>query len=173
MTRRPLVVVPDFLTEASLEQRVLEDVADVRALANPDENELLRQAPEADVLIFFHEVRLTGRSLAQLSRCKGAIRCGVGVDNIDLKTAGQLGIVVCNVPDYGTEEVADHALMLLLACARRLIPADRSIRDGKWSYEVALGTPRLRGRTLGVIGCGRIGSAMVLRAKAIGMRVVI
>ena len=66
MSRRPLVVVPDFLTEASLEQRVLEDVADVRALANPEEDEILRQAPEADVLIFFHEVRLTGRSLAQL-----------------------------------------------------------------------------------------------------------
>src|SRR5207248_584794 len=173
MTRRPLVVVPDFLTEASLEQRVLEDVADVRALANPDENELLRQAPEADVLIFFHEVRLTGRSLAQLSRCKGAIRCGVGVDNIDLKTAGQLGIVVCNVPDYGTEEVADHALMMLLASARRLLLADRDIRAGRWDVSTVFGTPRLRGKTLGIVGCGRIGTAMVLRAKALGMRVVV
>src|SRR5438105_10347274 len=170
MSRRPLVVVPDFLTEASLEQRVLEDVADVRALASPDENELLRQVPEADVLIFFHEVRLTGRSLAQLSRCKGAIRCGVGVDNIDLKTAGQLGIVVCNVPDYGTEEVADHALMLLLACARRLIPCHDAIRAGGWDLPAVYGAPRLRGRSLGIIGCGRIGTALARRGLALGLR---
>jgi phosphoglycerate dehydrogenase-like enzyme len=82
-------------------------------------------------------------------------------------------MVVCNVPDYGTEEVADHALMLLLAIARRLLPADRSVRAGQWDPMVYFGTPRLRGRTLGIIGCGRIGSAMALRARALGMRVVI
>src|SRR5262249_47051912 len=93
-------------------------------------------------------------------------------DNIDLRAAGQRGIVVCNVPDYGTEEVADHALLLLLALARRLLPAHLAVREGIWDIATVAGTPRLRGRTLAVVGCGRIGRAMALRAKALGMRVV-
>jgi phosphoglycerate dehydrogenase-like enzyme len=76
------------------------------------------------------------------------------------------------VPDYGTEEVADHALMMLLALARRLVTADRAIRAGNWNAKTVFGTPRLRGRTLGLVGCGRIGTAMALRAKALGLRVV-
>jgi phosphoglycerate dehydrogenase-like enzyme len=68
--------------------------------------------------------------------------------------------------------VADHALMLLLAIARRLLPADRAVRAGTWDVPVVFGAPRLRGRTLGIVGCGRIGTAMALRAKALGMRVV-
>src|SRR5581483_1661429 len=128
--------------------------------------------PEAEVLIFFHEIRLSDGAFSQLPRLKGAIRCGVGVDNIDLKSAGARGIVVCNVPDYGTEEVADHALMLLLACARRLLPAHDAIRAGGWDLPIVYGAPRLRGRTLGLIGCGRIGTAMALRAKALGLCVV-
>jgi phosphoglycerate dehydrogenase-like enzyme len=79
---------------------------------------------------------------------------------------------VCNVPDYGTEEVADHAIMFLLALVRRLIPCHQAIRSGTWNYETALGTPRLRGKTLGLVGCGRIGSATALRAKALGLDVV-
>src|SRR5690606_11878189 len=79
---------------------------------------------------------------------------------------------VCNVPDCGTEEVGDHALMLLLAVARRLIPTHEAIRAGEWETSLAYGTPRLRGRTVGLLGCGRIGSAMALRCRAIGMRVV-
>jgi phosphoglycerate dehydrogenase-like enzyme len=76
------------------------------------------------------------------------------------------------VPDYGAEEVADHALMLLLAAARRLLPAHQALRDGSWDTTLVFGAPRLRGRTLGLVGCGRIGTAMALRGKALGMRVV-
>jgi phosphoglycerate dehydrogenase-like enzyme len=115
---------------------------------------------------------LTEHALSALPRVKAVVRCGVGFDNVDLAAAGSRGIVVCNVPDYGTEEVADHALMLLLALARRLLPADRAVRAGAWDITTVFGTPRLRGRTLGIIGCGRIGTATALRAKALGMRVV-
>src|SRR5687767_3106922 len=108
-----------------------------------------------------------------MTRCRGIVRCGVGYDNVDIEAAGKRGIVVCNVPDYGTEEVADHALMMLIAIARRFLPSNQAVRGGQWEPNVAFGAPRLRGKTLGVIGCGRIGSAMVLRAKAIGMRVLI
>jgi C-terminal binding protein len=124
------------------------------------------------VLRVYHDIKLTEGGLSGLPRCRAVIRCGVGFDNVDLAAAGQRGIVVCNVPDYGTEEVADHALLLLLASARRLLDADRGIRAGTWDIATLFGIPRLRGRTVGIIGCGRIGTAMALRCKALGMRVV-
>src|SRR6516225_1644150 len=105
MSGRPLVVITDHLAEAGVERDVLGPVADVRLL--PD-------------------------ALAALPHCKAVIRCGVGFDNVDLRAAGERGIVVCNVPDYGTEEVADHALAMLLALARRLLPCDAATRAAKW-----------------------------------------
>jgi C-terminal binding protein len=167
------VVVTDALAEVGPERKILDDIADLTLLKTNDEADVARRATEADVLLVYHTIKITERTIATLAKCRGIIRCGVGYDNVDIEAAGSRGIVVCNVPDYGTEEVADHALLLLLAIARRLLPADKAVRDGKWDYQIALGTPRLRGRTLGVIGCGRIGTAMVLRAKALGMRVVI
>jgi D-3-phosphoglycerate dehydrogenase len=169
---RPLVVVTDHLAEAGVERPVLEGVAEVRLLQTGDEREVARRGADADVLLVYHDIKLTEVGLSALHRCRAVIRCGVGFDNVDVQAAGARGVVVCNVPDYGTEEVADHALMLLLASARRLLVADRAIRSGTWDVSVTFGTPRLRSRTLGIIGCGRIGTALALRAKALGMRVV-
>src|SRR5438094_8568516 len=114
-------------------------------------------------------MKLTAASLERLPACRAVVRCGVGVDNVDLEAAGRLGIVVCNVPDYGTEEVADHAILMLLAVARRLVPAHETIKAGGWDLAPVIGAPRLRGKTLGLIGCGRIGTATALRAKALGL----
>jgi phosphoglycerate dehydrogenase-like enzyme len=172
MSARPLVTVTDHLPEASVEHAVLDAVADLHLLQSSDEADVVRRTPAADVLLVFHDIKLTERSLAELPRCKGVIRCGVGFDNVDLEAAGRHGIVVCNVPDYGTEEVADHALLLLLALARRLLPVNQALRAGTWDLTQVFGTPRLRGRTVGVIGCGRIGTAFALRARALGMRVL-
>jgi D-3-phosphoglycerate dehydrogenase len=172
MSKRPLVVVTDHLAEAGVERAVLDPVADLLLLQTYDEADVAGRAADADVLLVFHDIKLTERSIATLTKCRGIVRCGVGFDNVDLKAAGSRGIVVCNVPDYGTEEVADHALLLLLALARRLLPAEQSVRAGRWDPTTVFGAPRLRGRTLGLIGCGRIGTAMALRAKALGMRVV-
>jgi D-3-phosphoglycerate dehydrogenase len=167
-----MVVITDHLAEAGVERSVLDPVAEVRLLQTNDEREVARVGPEADVLLVFHDIKLSERAIGALTRCRGIVRCGVGFDNVDLHAAGRHGIVVCNVPDYGTEEVADHALLMLLALARRLLPAHQAIRAGGWDVTSVFGTPRLRGRTLGLIGCGRIGSAMALRARALGMRVV-
>ena len=166
MAARPLVVVTDYLAEAGAERAVLDGVADIRLLQTDNEDEVGRLGADADVLLVFHDIKLGERAIGSLSRCRGIIRCGVGYDNVDIRFAGARGIVVCNVPDYGTEEVADHALMMLLAIARRLLPCDLAIRAGGWDVTKIFGTPRLRGRTLGVLGCGRIGTAMVVRAKS-------
>jgi D-3-phosphoglycerate dehydrogenase len=173
MNTRPLVVITDHLNEAGVERAILDPVADVRLLKTNDESVVAQQAADADALLVFHNIRLGQQTLAALSRCRGLVRCGVGYDNVDLEAAGAHGIVVCNVPDYGTEEVADHALMLLLAIGRRLLPTSSAIRAGNWDVSAVHGAPRLRGRTLGIVGCGRIGSALALRARALGMRVVI
>jgi phosphoglycerate dehydrogenase-like enzyme len=173
MSLRPLVVITDHLAEAGVERGVLDPLADVRLLQTNDEAEVERSATAADALLVFHDIKLTVRSLSVLTRCRGIVRCGVGYDNVDIRSAGERGIVVCNVPDYGTEEVADHALAMLLALARRLFPCDAAIRTGAWDVTAVFGAPRLRGRTLGLIGCGRIGTAMALRAKALGMDVLI
>lgn len=173
MNSRPLIVVTDYLAEAGLERTILAPVADMRLLQTNDETVVAAKAADADALLVFHDIKLGGATLRQLERCKGLVRCGVGVDNIDLQTAGRLGMVVCNVPDYGTEEVADHALMLLLALARRLTLCERAVRGGNWDAATIFGAPRLRGQTVGVIGCGRIGTAFALRAKALGMHVLV
>jgi len=172
MTQRFLVAVADYLTENEQELKVLADIADVKLLGADTEDRLLQAAGTFDALLVYHSTRITEKALAAMTKCRGIVRCGVGYDNVDLRAAGSRGIVVCNVPDYGTEEVADHALMMLLAIARRFLPCDRAIRAGTWSKETHAGTPRLRGRTLGIVGCGRIGSALALRAKVLGMRVV-
>src|SRR5207302_3195463 len=114
------------------------------------EDTLVQAAGTFDALLIYHTTRITERSISAMTKCRGLVRCGVGYDNVDIRAAGGQGIVVCNVPDYGTEEVADHALMMLLAIARRFLPSDRAIRGGVWSKEIHAGIPRLRGRTLGI-----------------------
>jgi phosphoglycerate dehydrogenase-like enzyme len=173
MSIRPLVVVTDHLVESGVEGPVLGPVADIQLLQTDDEGDVIRSGTAADALLVYHNIKLTERSIAALPKCRGIVRCGVGFDNVDLEAAGRRGIVVCNVPDYGTEEVADHAILLLLALARRLVPAHEAIRAGRWDIKTVFGAPRLRGRTLGILGCGRIGTAAALRAKALGLRVVI
>jgi D-3-phosphoglycerate dehydrogenase len=172
MPERFLVAVTDYLAEADMEQSVLADVADIALLQAANEAQVVERAGNADALLIFHDMKLTEASLSRLPRCRIVVRVGVGFDNVDLEAAGKHGIVVGNVPDYGTEEVADHALMLLLAIARRLVPCHNQVVAGGWSASWAFGTPRLRGRTLGILGCGRIGTAMAMRGKALGMRVV-
>ncbi len=172
MPERFRVVVTDYLAEDAIERAVLGGLADVVLLQETRESQIVARTPDADALIAFHDMELTEASLARLPRCRAVVRCGVGFDRVDIESAGRNGIVVCNVPDYGTEEVADHALLMLLAIARRLVPCHNSIVSGGWEGRLAFGTPRLRGRTLGIIGCGRIGTAMALRAKALGLHVL-
>src|SRR5262249_10616258 len=159
--------------EADIESTVLGDIARITLAGGTDEAHLADHLGAADALILFHEIdRIGDATFSRAPRCKCIVRAGVGYNNIDCASAARHGVIVCNVPDYGTEEVADHAIMLLLALARKLLPCDAAIRGGTWDYRSAVGTPRLRGRTLGLVGCGRIGTATALRAKAFGLDVV-
>lgn len=174
MDRRFTVLIADFLDEASVETPVLGDIAQIRLAGARDEKDLSDvQLGDVDALMLYHDIAHLGEAtFARAPRLKGLVRAGVGYNNVDLDAAGRRGIVVCNVPDYGTEEVADHTLMFLLALVRRLRSSDATIRAGGWDYRTARDSPRLRGKTLGLIGCGRIGTATALRARAFGLDVV-
>ena len=100
-------------------------------------------------------------------------RYGVGVDNIPVDRATELGIVVTNVPDFCLDEVSDHAMALLLACARRVVTFARSTAAGAWRLlELGRGLPRLRGQVLGLVGFGNIARALVPKARAFGLEVL-
>jgi D-3-phosphoglycerate dehydrogenase len=117
--------------------------------------------------------KVTGAVLRAAPKCKVASRYGIGVDNIDTAAATELGIVVTNVPDYCIDEVADHALGMILALNRRFVPHDRAVKSGSWAA-VKLDQPmhRTRGATLGIVGFGRIGRAIAAKAAPFGMRVL-
>jgi C-terminal binding protein len=167
------VVITDFLEETTIESPILGDIARITLAGARDEAGLARHLDEADALILFHDIGMVGEAtFSRAPRCKCIVRAGVGYNNVDRASAAKHGVIVCNVPDYGTEEVADHAIMFLLALARKLLPSDAAIRAGGWDYNTAIGTPRLRGKTLGLVGCGRIGTATALRARAFGLDVV-
>lgn len=172
---KPLVVIADFLTEPlDHERRILGDLAEIVALDAHGEEELVGRIEQADVVLLYHELALTARTIDRLQCCKLIVRCGVGYDNVDVAAAQRRGIAVANVPDYGTEEVADSAIGMTLALVRGISLLNSRLRvdGGRWSYTHAAPIRRLRGRVFGIVGIGRIGTATALRAKALGMDVV-
>ena len=167
------VVIADFLEDAGVEAPILGDIARITLAGAHNEAELAGSVADADALVLFHDIPMVGEAtFSRAGRCKCIVRAGVGYNNVDRASAAKHGVIVCNVPDYGTEEVADHALLFLLALARKLLSSDAAIRAGGWDYATAIGTPRLRGKTLGLVGCGRIGTATAMRARGFGLDVV-
>lgn len=169
------VLITDYLTPpATIEQEQLAGFAAVECLQAKSEDELVGKVNDADALIVFHEVDIRQPTIDLLDKCRVLVRCGVGFDGVDLQAAGERGIVVCNVPDYGVDEVADHAIGMMLACNRGLILAERRLRKSMkpWDYHAIEPVLRLSEATMGIIGLGRIGTATALRAKALKMRVL-
>jgi D-3-phosphoglycerate dehydrogenase len=115
-------------------------------------------------------VPVGARALQAANGLTGVVRCGVGLDNVDTRAAAAGGIAVASVPDYCVDEVADHALALLLAVERRIVELARQTREGGWDFRVARPVRRLRGLTLGLVGFGRIGRAVAHRGAALGLR---
>jgi D-3-phosphoglycerate dehydrogenase len=118
--------------------------------------------------VMVRETPLPAETLSRLGRLRAIVRYGVGTDNIDVAYAASRGIAVANVPDYGVEEVSEHALALLLAVKRRLFQRDAAVRAGDWGEVRATPIRRTRGGTLGLIGAGRIGAAFLGKARPLG-----
>ena len=157
-----------------LERGVLNGLADVIDL-NPTrtEDDVIAKTQDADALMVSF-ASVTARVLDALPKLRGILRYGVGFDNVDIPAATQRGVWVANVPDYCIPEVADHAMAMLLTLARKLPMLDASLRRGEWAA-VKTSKPiyRLEGRTLGLIGMGRIGREVTKRAKGFGLNVIV
>src|SRR5829696_9661731 len=141
--------------------------------APANEAEFIAAAKTADA-IYAKGMPITKAVIDALENCKVITLGTVGVDSVDIKAATARGIPVTNVPDTFIEEVADHAMMLLLAGFRRLLEQDRMVREGRWKEgrPALLQVPRLMGQTLGFIAFGRVARALSARAKPFGLRLM-
>jgi glyoxylate reductase len=170
---KPLVVATRALPEPSLS--TLEPDFEVRVLGYaPSTLELAAEVGEAEALIPLVSDRVSEEVLQAGKRLKIVANYGVGVDNIDRAAAAARGIVVTNTPNVLTDATADLTMALLLALARRLVEGDRMVRTGGfagWAPDLLLGFD-LKGKTLGIVGPGRIGRAVARRARAFGMTVI-
>jgi len=143
------------------------------------EDEIIAAAEDADAVVTLMQP-YSRRVIEHLKRCKLIYNAGTGFDTIDVQAATENGICVANPGEYCTEEVAEHAIALLLACARKITRLDRAVREGKWaSFEkreirgqILPPVFQWKGQTLGLVGLGRIGRAIALMAKGIGLNVI-
>ncbi|XP_031619974.1 C-terminal-binding protein-like [Contarinia nasturtii] len=175
---RPLVALLDG-RDCAIEMPILKDVATVAFCDAQSTTEIHEKVlNEATGALMWHTITLTREDLEKFKALRIIVRVGSGTDNIDIKAAGELGIAVCNVPGFGVEEVADTTLCLILNLYRRTYWLANMVRDGKkftspdQVREAAQGCTRIRGDTLGLVGLGRIGSAVALRAKGFGLNVI-
>ncbi|HXQ53734.1 MAG TPA: C-terminal binding protein [Stellaceae bacterium] len=146
--------------------------AEIVEIDASSENSFIAAAHDADA-VYAKGRPFTKRMIDGLERCRIIALGSVGVDSVDVTAATARGIPVTNVPDTFIEEVADHAMMLLLASFRRLIVQDRMVREGRWREgRPALAQPRLMGQTLGFIAFGHVARQVALRAKPFGLRLV-
>ena len=169
------VLITDYVWPTTdPEEAVLREEADAEAVVAPDgsEDTLVSLAGDVDAIMTCF-AQVTPAVLRAAPKCVAVGRFGVGVDNIAVDTATELGMAVTYVPDYCVDEVSDHVMALLLGWNRRVALFDNSVkRDGWGSIGLTMRMMRLRGKTLGVIGFGRIGQAVAQKALAFGFRVL-
>ena len=140
----------------------------------PSEDQLLEYVHDADAVVTLIEP-FTRKVMEKLTNCKVIVAMSVGYENIDVDAATDHGICVCNVPDYCLDEMTDHAMALLLACARKIVQINSGIRKGEVAFAGMGAAPifRLRGQTLGLVGFGRIPRTLVRKAQGFGLNVIV
>lgn len=164
------VLVADSINEKGIAE--LEKVAEVVVDTDITPEELLETIKDFDAIIVRSRTKVTREVIEAAPRLKIIARAGVGVDNIDVKAATEKGIMVINAPESTSITVAEHTMGLILALARKIHLADKSVKEGRWDKSKFMGI-ELNNKTLGVIGMGRIGSQVVKRAKSFGMNVLV
>lgn len=168
MTEYRILVTDGLAKEGLVLLRTVGEVVNNPKIAA---EELLRVLPDYDGLVVRSRTKVTAAVIEAGRRLKVIGRAGVGVDNIDIQAAVAHGIIVVNSPLAATIGVAEHTLALMLALARQVPAADRSMKAGKWDKSAFMGE-ELTDKTLGLVGTGRIGSQVALLSKAFGMRVI-
>lgn len=170
---RPALLVLARLPEEELDR--LRPVFDLHVITRDDDpvEKITEVAPRVQAVASAVWGQVTGRLIRALPNLEIIANYGVGYDNIDMAAARERGIVVTNTPDVLTDDVADVALALTLGVLRRVVEGDLYVRTGQWGKKGSMPLGRsLRGKTMGIVGLGRIGKALALRAEACGMKVV-
>lgn len=168
------VLITDYAwTSIEPERQVLEEIGTELIVAETgDEEELLTHAYQVDgILTCWKPVRESVISHAR--KCKIIARYGIGLDNIDVESATENGIIVTNVPDYCVDEVSDHAIALLLACSRNITVYNAAVKTGTWDQNSGQQMYRLREKTIGIIGFGRIARTLIPKALALGLNAIV
>jgi len=167
----PKVLVADPISQRGIDELASGGLLEVSVQTGLPEAELVRVIPEFDGLVVRSQTKVTAPVLAAAARLRVVGRAGVGVDNVDLDAATKRGVIVMNTPGGNTISTAEHAFSLLVSIARNIPQAHASIKAGRWDRKKFEGV-ELYGKTLGILGMGRIGSEIARRAIAFGMRVL-
>ncbi len=163
------ILIADTLAQQGID--MLAQHHDVQVRTGLSEDELVEAIADVNALVVRSQTQVTARVLEAAQQLEVVGRAGVGVDNIDVDAATQRGVTVVNAPLANTMSAAEHAFALMLALARNIPQADASLRAGRWDRNKYMGI-ELAGRTLGIVGLGRIGTEVARRARAFQMRVL-
>lgn len=167
------IVITDCDHDSFAPEHEVADPAGAELVLTQSRNttELVAGAAGADAILVQY-AQISAEVMDALPHLRAIGRYGVGVDTVDIDAATARGIAVCNVPDYGTESVSDHAIGMALACARGIPRLDRGLRAGSFDLAAVRPLYQTRGRVFGVIGMGRIGTATARKAAGIGYEVI-
>jgi len=171
MTRVVVAEIPENADrDLGVERSILgSDVELVRHSLDGDEEHLAAACRNADIILTDY-APLTRRVIEQLQQCRLISVAATGYNCVDIEAAAEAGISVCAIDEYCTDEVADHALLLMLALCRRLPEYhDQVQNENRWQFDALAGLKRMRDMTLGIVGFGKIGQAVARRARGFGM----
>lgn len=168
---KPKVLVADSVSKRGVEELAAGAALDVTVRTGMEPRELLEVIPEYSALVVRSQTQVTAEVLEAAAKLRVVGRAGVGVDNVDVEAATRKGVIVMNTPGGNTISTAEHAFSLLVSIARKIPQAHASVKAGKWDRKRYEGV-ELYGKTLGILGMGRIGSEIARRAIAFGMRVI-
>jgi len=165
--------ISDYCYEnVDIEKKIMEQNGiELVVIQSYDEDALIAGCRDVDGILNQY-AQLTGRIINSLEKCKIITRYGIGYDNIDVNAATGRGIVVTNVPVYALEEVAEHAIALLMALARKVVPLDISVKNKIWDYKIAKPAYMITGKTLGLVGFGNIARNVARRAYGLGLHML-
>jgi lactate dehydrogenase-like 2-hydroxyacid dehydrogenase len=166
------VIITDYINTPDIERDILGQEVEVICLAEEDEHNFPDTIKTADAILVWH-AHISSFTIDSLEKCKAIVRYGVGYDGVDHVHAAKKGVIFANTPDYGVDEVADTASAMILSLIRRVPEYDLACKsyDSGWQEHTLKPLKRTNEHKLGIIGMGRIGSAMGLRMKAFGMQV--
>lgn len=170
---KPKVVITDYYYESIHQEAAVmaEMGAELLDYHCQTEDEVIAVASDCDALIC-QFAPITRRVIESLTRCRVIVRYAIGVDNIDVAAAEEHGIYVCNVPDYGIDEVSNHAIALLLDCAKKLTYLAGQVKQGNCSYTIVKPLFRMEGKTLGLMGFGRIPRLVAKKMAGFGVHII-